>query len=162
MGKEVPADAAHWDSGDWIEWHRTATGVDDRPCAAAAAQDGLARLTALHVNLLRAARSYYTLTRSHLPVYDAIAQVHAAIYCDLPFEGSERNVDATGVEILHIPPHGPSNTVTVDLTKVFQTLIVVRIKDNFTTEARMIPREAMPDASEMTFTLSWPCLPHTI
>lgn len=85
---QIPEDAAHWDSGDWIEWHRTTTGLEDSPCSAAA-QDELARLTALHVTLLRAAKAYFAMTGHHLPVYREIAHIHAAIHCDLPLEGPD-------------------------------------------------------------------------
>ena len=155
----IPDDATHWDSGDWIEFHRSSTGLDDRPCSAAA-QDPLARMTAMHVSMLRAAKSYYEITGHHLPIYPMIAHVHAAIFFDLPLEGPQRESARSGVEILHLPPHGPGNTVTVDLTRPFHTLIVVRILDNFTTEARMIARDTLPGAREDgQYELSWQAMP---
>ncbi len=161
MGK-IPADAKHWDSGDWIEWHRKTTGLDDRPCDAAAEDDRLARLTSLHVSLLRSAKAYYYLTDHHLPVYAQIAQVHAAIHCDLPMEGPDRTCAQTRVELLHLPPHGPDNIVEVDLTRSFVTLIVVRIKDNFTCDARMIQRSGLPDTDDVAYKLRWQELPHQL
>lgn len=161
MGK-IPEDAPHWDSGDWIEWYRTLTGMDERPCSAAAEEDPLARLTSLHVSLLRAANAYYKLTGEHLPVYQKIAETHAAIHCDVPFEGPGRTCAATGIEILHLPPHSGTNRVDVDLTAPFDTLIVVRIKDNFACEARMIGRDALPEGHEGPYPLSWRNLPHEI
>ena len=157
----IPEDAAHWDSGDWIEWHRTPSGLDDRPCTAASPEP-FARLTALHVSLLRSAKSYFVLTGDHLPVYQQIALVHAAVYCDVPLEGMGRSCEKTGVEILNLPPHGPDNVVTVDLSKAFATLIVVRIKDNFTCEARMIQRRALPETTDKAYKLRWQALPHKI
>lgn len=160
MGK-IPEDAAHWDSGDWIEWHRVAPETAAESCSSAA-QDPLARLTAMHVSLMRAAKGYYEMTGHHLPVYDVIAQVHAAIHCDIPLEGPDRHCEETGVELLHLPPFGPSKTVEVDLERPFKTLIVVRIKENFTTEAKMIPRSSLPDTSEGLYSLGWRSLPHRI
>ena len=155
---QIPEDATLWDSGDWIEWHRSAPGIDDRPCGAAA-QDQMARLTALHVSMLRAAKGYFTMTGEHLPIYRQIAHVHAALYCDLPLEGVERRSDKTGIEVLFLPPMGPDNIVEVDLSKPFATLIVVRIKDNFTCEARMIQRSALPADTTGTHRLRWQALP---
>lgn len=159
---QIPEDATHWDSGDWIEWHRSLTGLDDRPCADAAPEEPLARLTALHVSLLRAAKAYFQMTGCHLPVYQQLAQTHVAIYCDMPFEGPERTCADTGVEILHLPPFSANDIVNVDLTAPFLTLFVVRIKNNFTTEARMIQRAGLPDDYEGPYPLCWKALPHKL
>lgn len=158
---QIPEDAAHWDSGDWIEWHRTETGFDDRPCNAAT-QDPMARLTALHVSLLRAAKAYHVLTGHHLPVYKQIAHVHAAIYCDVPLEGPDRDCTATGVEVLYLEPHGPDNFVEIDMSKKFASAIVVRIKDNFTCEARMIHRRNLPEKADGMHKIRWQALPHRL
>ena len=157
----IPEDAAHWDSGDWIEWHRTPSGLDNRPCSAAS-PDPLARLTALHVSLLRSAKSYFKMTGEHLPVYRQIAHVYAAIYCDVPLEGITRDCETTGVEVLYLPPQGPNNVVEVDLNKAFATLIVVRIRDNFTCEARMIQRRSLPETTENDCKIRWQSLPHQL
>ncbi|MEM1351809.1 MAG: hypothetical protein AAGF27_05665 [Pseudomonadota bacterium] len=159
---QIPADATHWDSGDWIEWHRSLSGLDDSPCTEAAPDEPLARLTSLHVNLLRAAKGYFQLTGYHLPVYQQLAQTHVAIHCDMPFEGPERTCEETGVEILHMPPHAGNDIVHVDLTKPFLTLFVVRVKNNFTTEARMIQRAGLPEAHEEPYRLRWNDLPHKL
>lgn len=158
---QIPEDAAHWDSGDWIEWHRSATGLDQSDVIEASTEP-FARLAALHVSLLRAAKGYFDLTGHHLPVYREIALTHAAIHCDLPFEGPDRTCIPTGVEVMWLAPHGPSNTVNVDLTLPFRTLIVVRIKDNFKSEARMIQREALPESHDGLYPLSWKALPHEL
>lgn len=158
---QIPEDAAHWDSGDWIEWHRTTTGLEDSPCSAAA-QDELARLTALHVTLLRAAKAYFAMTGHHLPVYREIAHIHAAIHCDLPLEGPDRTCQDTGIEIMWLEPGAPDNIVNVDLTLPFNTLIVVRINDNFKPKAAMIRRNALPDSYDGLFPLSWRAIPHKL
>ncbi len=158
---QIPEDATHWDSGDWIAWHRTEMGLDDRPCTAAT-QDTMAQLTALHVSLLRAAKGYYDMTGHHLPVYREIAHTHAAIHCDLPLSGPGTTSRETGVEVMWLEPHGPTNIVNVDLTLPFATLIVVRIKDNFKTSARMIQRSALPEAHDGPYPLRWHALPHKL
>lgn len=152
MGK-IPEDAIHWDSGDWINWHRSSEGLDDRPCSAAAEADPLARLTALNVSLLRAAKTYYTLTGKHLDVYQTIAEVYAAIHFDLPI-GTTGQQDGK-IKLLHLPPHGPHNSVDVDLSDAFDLLIVVRIKDNFTLEARTTRRQSLPEAHKGVYKLGW-------
>ena len=157
--EHIPDDATHWDGGDWIEYHRTSLGLDERP-GTAATRDPLARMTAMHVSMLRAAKSYYEITGHHLPIYRMIAHVHAAIFYDLPLEGPERCCAGTGIEILHLPPHGPDYIVQVDLSQPFHTLIVVRILDNFTTQARMIPRNALRCGRESgRYGLRWQAMP---
>ncbi len=156
MGK-IPEDAIHWDSGDWIDWHRSADGLDEGPCGAAAEEDTLARLTALHVNLLRAAKTYHVVSGDHLPVYPAIAEVYAAIHFDLPMRAADRKNGP--VKLLHIPPLGPNTTVEVNLADDFDLLIVVRIKDSFAVEARTLPRDALPAKSKGLHTLSWKSMP---
>ena len=158
---QIPEDATHWDTGDWITWHRTGPGLDQND-SVEASPEPLARLAALHVSLLRAAKGYFEMTGHHLPVYREIAYTHAAIHCDLPFEGPDRTCESTGVEVLWLEPHGPSNLVNVDLNQPFATLIVVRIKDNFKSEARMIQRAALPDSHDGPYPLSWTALPHQL
>ncbi|WP_298842262.1 hypothetical protein [uncultured Roseobacter sp.] len=150
----IPADAAHWDSGDWIEWHRTAESVQAAPCSAAG--DTEARLMALEVSLLRCARVYFHMTQEHLPVYDAIGRVHGALNFDVPLDGSRGENVLTVV----LPPMGPDNVVTVDLSHPFDALLVVRIRDNFTSDGRICARSALkvsPGAG--TLEVSWAALP---
>ncbi|MEM9639056.1 MAG: hypothetical protein AAGA94_15505 [Pseudomonadota bacterium] len=155
----IPADATHWDSGDWIDWHRKATPPGDTPCHAPS-EDPTARLHTLHTRLLQCARAHFELTGSHLPVYDAVAHIHAAIAFDLPVSGPLTCDGAEGpVQLITIAPHGPHDIVSVDLTRPFCCLVVVRIKDNFTSEARMMPRGALPDGGESSLEMRWRDLP---
>jgi len=158
----IPEGATHWDSGDWIEWHRTETGLDERPCIIAVNEEPMARLAALHLNLSRAAKAHFQLTGHHLPVYGELARAYAAVSCDLPLEGPDRCCTTTGVEIRHLAPHCADDLVHVDLTKDFATLIVVRINDNFICEARMIPRKMLPENHEGSYPVSWQSLPHKL
>jgi hypothetical protein len=158
---QIPEDAAQWDGGDWIAWHRSTPSLDDLDCVAGS-HDESARLTALHVSLLRSARAYHRMTGEHLPIYRQIAHVHAALYCDLPLEGLMRDCEGTGVEVLHLAPDGSECAIEVDLSKRFATLIVVRIRDDFTCEARMIQRKGLPERATGTQKIRWQSLPHQI
>jgi hypothetical protein len=153
MGK-IPADATHWDGGDWINWHRRAESLDAE--CTDASQDDSARLTALHVSLLSAARGYYLLTGEHLPLYPTIARVHAALNFGVPLTP---DMGESSVQVAYIPPHGPTNMVEIDLTAACTHVLVVRIKDNFSTEARMTARAALPDSAQEPFMISWSALP---
>ena len=155
---QIPQDATHWDSSDWIEWHRTASGLDDRPCIAAT-QDPFARLTALEVSLLRSAKAYHQMTGRHLPLYRTIAEVHAAIHFNLPLTGQDAEKAETEVDILHLPPFCGTSTVEVDLNKAFRYLIVVRISDSFKVEARFVDRAKLPHGAKGLFDLDWKSLP---
>jgi hypothetical protein len=155
---QIPQDATHWDSSDWIEWHRSASGLDDRPCIAAT-QDPLARLTALQVSLLRSAKAYFQMTGHHLPLYRTIAEVHAAIHFNIPLQGPDEDNSETGVELLCLPPDCSANAVEVDLNKAFQHLIVVRISDSFKVEARFVDRAKLPHNAKGLFDLDWKSLP---
>ena len=157
MGK-IPSDATHWDSGDWIDWHRRSETMDAAPCISPA-QDESARMTALHVSLLRAARAHYVLTGDHLPVYDAIAQVHAALHFCLPLKPSA--AEAASVQMLVIAPNGPTNRIKVDLAHPCSHVLVTRISDNFAVEARMLARDALPAAKTGKAEICWSDLPET-
>lgn len=155
----IPADAPHWDSGDWIDWHRNGTSVPGDPYNTPS-EDTAARLHTLHTRLLQSARAYFELTGTHLPVYEGIARLHVAIAFDMPLRGSVRcEGNAAPAQVLTIAPHGPHNIVSVDLSTPFCCLIIVRIKDNFTSEARMLPRHALPASSAGTVNLCWRDLP---
>lgn len=158
MGK-IPDDAIHWDSGDWIEWHRSTEEASDMRCISPS-DDGTARLTALLVNLLRAARIHFMITSRHLPVYDAIARTHGALHFGLPLLPNGH--PDSSVQIVHLPPHGPTNRVRVDLAQPCQQILVVRIKDNFTIEARMIARNRLPDSTDTPFDIGWSDLPQML
>ena len=118
------------------------------------------RLMALQLRLRRAARAYFDLTGAHLPICRQIAQVHAALHCDVPFSLGGQSCTASGVEILCLPPDAQDTAVLVDLSKPFATLIVVRIHEDFSCEARMIPRRALPPAAEGRHRVPWESLPH--
>lgn len=158
MGK-IPSDATYWDSGDWINWHRRTEAFEDAPCISPA-QDDSARTTALHVSLLRAAKGYHMLTGEHLPVYDAIARVHAALHFGCPLKPT--TAQAEQVQILVIAPHGPSNLVSVDLAHPCRHVLVVRIGDSFAVEGRMLARSTLPDTREGSAEISWSDLPETL
>lgn len=158
MTGRIPKDATLWDSGDWIEWHRGVSNVDAKP-RPSAARDRQAELTALRVGMLESARQFYKLTGDHLPIYQAIAEVYAATIFEFPPQTAKNFRTHPDVQILHIPPHGPDNIVHVDLNEPFSMLVVVRIKDNFTCEARMITRGQLPEATSRTLKLRWQALP---
>lgn len=154
---QIPADATHWDSGDWIEWHRTAIGKSPAP-SIATPSDPMAALTALNVNMLNSARAWWEATGEHLLVYDAIARVHAALEYDLPVSGEDPDPERM-IRICVLPPHGPGNTVDVDLGQPFSAVLLVRIRDNWTVESRMVSRARLNCAEEGTLKLSWAALP---
>ncbi|MGZ2258367.1 hypothetical protein [Roseobacter sp. A03A-229] len=157
----IPADAAHWDSGDWIDWHRTATppAQGAAPCSAPSS-DPRARLHTLHTRMLQCARAYFEMTGLHLPIYDGIARIEAALAFDLPTTDpvlGEGDLDAA--QIIVLPPHVGHEIVTVDLARPFCCLIVVRIKEDFTSDARMMPRKRLPDRQDGTVEVSWRDMP---
>lgn len=153
---KIPDDAKHWDTGDWIAWHRSSEDSHNVQCISPS-EDGSARLTALLVSLLRAARIHFALTGMHLPVFDVIARTHGALHFGLDLRPNS-HAD-TSMQIVHIPPHGPTNRVRVDLDQPCTQILVVRIKDNFSVEARMIARAHLPDRSDNPFDISWNDLP---
>ncbi|WP_299782780.1 hypothetical protein [uncultured Roseobacter sp.] len=157
----IPADATHWDSGDWIDWHRKGTPPHGDTCTAPS-DDPAARLHTLYMRLLQSARAYFELTGEHLPIYEGIARLHVAIAFDLPTRGPVRcHDDCKPAQLITIAPHGPHDVVSVDMSLPFCCLIVVRIKDNFTSEARMVPADALPDSAGDTVQLRWRDLPST-
>ncbi|MCV3273919.1 hypothetical protein [Roseobacter sinensis] len=157
----IPADATHWDSGDWIDWHRKAAAPvrEVAPCAAASA-DPRARLHTLHTRMLQCARSYFEMTGLHLPIYDGIARIEAALAFDLPTTDpvlGEGDLDAA--QIIALPPYAGHEIVTVDLSQPFCCVIAVRIKPDFTSDARMMPRKRLPDQTEGSVEISWRDMP---
>lgn len=153
---QIPADATHWDCGDWIVWHRSGTRQPDLPCAAVG--DHSAKLNLLLVSLLRAARSYHDLTGDHLDIYDRIARVHAALYYGVPLTGGTP-LEQTGVLLVTLRPDAETLTVEVDFSQPFTSILVVRIDEHFKVDARMITRRAFGERSEGTRVLKWRQLP---
>jgi hypothetical protein len=153
---QIPVDAAHWDSGDWIEWHRGGPKLPDLPCAAK--EDPDARLALLQVSLARAARSFFELTGRHLGIYDQMARVHAARHFGIPLT-CEDVLEETGVSLLTLRPFSRTQSVSVDLTFPFSSVLVVRIDNDFQTEARMITRRWLGEGNRSVKALKWRELP---
>jgi len=153
---DIPADAMHWDSGDWITWHRHAVTVPELPCAAVG--DSNAKLTLLQVSLLRAARNHFELTGTHLPIYDQIARVHAALQFGVPLTGGSA-IQVSGVHIATLTPESDPLSVEIDMGMPFTSVLVVRIDCHFRASARMITRRTMGDKAEGFKTLQWRALP---
>ncbi|GFE48577.1 hypothetical protein So717_03300 [Roseobacter cerasinus] len=157
----IPADAAHWDSGDWIDWHRQAAPPQhtSAPCAAPS-DDPQARLHSLHLRMIQCARAYHELTGLHLPIYEGIARIHAAIAFDLPASDPvQGEYDLDAAQIITLAPGGPHDIITVDLSQPFCCLIVVRINEDFSSEARMMPRKRLPDQADRSIDLRWRDMP---
>lgn len=154
----IPADATHWDSGDWIDWHRKTAPATPIPCAAPS-DDPVARLHTLHMRMLQCARAYFELSGQHLPIYDAIARIHAAVAFDLPTKPPAATDPTPTAQIIAIPPHRAHDIVTVDFSAPFSCLVVVRIDDEFASEAKMVPRSALPDRNGGTLEVRWRDLP---
>jgi hypothetical protein len=155
---QIPADAAHWDSGDWIEWHRGGPKLPDLPCAAK--KDTDAKLAQLQVSLTRAARSFFELTGTHLGIYEQMARVHAARHFGIPLD-CEDMLEETGVLLLTLRPFSRTQSVAVDLALPFSSVLVVRIDTHFRTEARMITRRRLGGGTEGTKSLKWRALPRS-
>lgn len=153
---QIPADATHWDCGDWIAWHRNGTSVTKMTCAAIGDQS--AKLNLLQVSLLRAAKSFHELTGSHLDIFNKIARVHAALYFGIPLAG-ETPLEETGVLLFTLGPDSESLSVDVDFSLPFTSVLVVRTNSNFRVEGRMVTRRALGENSEGTRTLRWQHLP---
>lgn len=155
----IPLDAIHWDSGDWIEWHRHEKQPANASCMAPS-EDPRARLFTLRTRMLQSARAYFDLTREHLCIYDQIGQIHAGLTFDLPWDGtSPIGTVSKDAQIITLPPDGDLGRIQVDMTRPFEVLIVVRIPQNFTPEARIMPRTALPDQQIGTFELHWSDMP---
>lgn len=155
---KIPTDAIHWDSGDWIDWHRQVKHPASAPCTAPS-EEPHACLYALRTSLLQNARAFLELTGDHLPIYDAIARIHAIIALDLPLKTLGDCEAAFDVEVIVLPPHAPGDSVRVDLSKPFSSLVVVRIAPDFTTQVRIIARTALPQQRENTLDIDWHDLP---
>jgi hypothetical protein len=153
---QIPVDAAHWDSGDWIQWHRGGPKLPDLPCPAK--EDLDARLALLQVSLARAARSFFELTGQHLGIYDQMARVHAARHFGIPL-GCEDVLEETSVLLLTLRPFSRTQSVAVDLTLPFSSVLVVRIDNNFQAEARIITRRRLGEGNRGVKTLKWRELP---
>ncbi len=157
----IPSDAIHWDGSDWIEWHRKPAQPlpGPAPCTAPS-DDPRARLHALHARMLQCARAYFEMTGHHLPIYDGIARIAAAISFDLPAtDPVAGDGDLDPAQIIALPPHMAHNIATVDLSEPFSSLILVRIAPDFTSDARMMPRKRLPDRQSGTVEVSWRDMP---
>ncbi len=153
----IPPDAADWDSGDWIEWHRQRDDGAATPCTAAS-DDQMAKAHSVYSALIHAARSYHRLTGQHLRVYPAIANLYGTLHHGLPLHGPAQLAGGwTKVEC--ISPQAATNIITVDLTVPFDQLLVVRISPDFEIEGRMIARSALPQTATVNYDLQWSDLP---
>ena len=155
----IPPDATLWDSGDWIEFHRrTESKVADLPYASEV--DPSARVRSAFRALIQTARLYFQVSGRHLPVFDAIAELHGAVAYDLPLPGAATTRDKGRRAVIKcLPPDDTADYVSVDLTQPFDVLVVVKISNNLIIESRILARDKLPAATSKPHVLRWNKLP---
>ena len=152
---DEPSDGI-WDDGEWISWeyinHHLVDEDDDcgvdGDCPVESPSPSTLQLWELLGELVESARTYIEVTGRHLPIYGELGELYGEIKYGIKrhkpnAEGSDGRMGNDFVEIKTISPHKTNDTVTVKRAGNFNKLLIVKISESFTFEAKMIDRKSL-------------------
>ncbi|MDW4497476.1 hypothetical protein R5H30_05745 [Sulfitobacter sp. D35] len=151
---EIPTDAVHWDSGDWIDWYRRQGTAE--PGEIAPEVDPDARVRLAYRALLQTAKLYHEATGRHLPVYEALAELHGVVAHGLSLD---RDRQDTTLRIACIAPYAEPRLLRIDFAQEFDRLLAVSIAPDFGIESRLIERHQLHGCIKGVARLKWSELP---
>ncbi len=112
-------------------------------------------------DLLTLAESYFSDTGQHLNVYGDIGELFGSIMYGIKLhknyaQGSDGKMGCDFVEIKTISPANDKERTLVRLDdRHFNTLLVVKVDEEFTVSGRLIKRSNLPNRGGKNIRLSW-------
>ena len=158
MSAEPGLDNAFWD-GEWISWDEINEQIQYKEWRARFPNADLSVVSILE-NLISTAQEYHELTGRHLQVYGDIGELYARITHGLKLhrndaQGSDGRIGNDLVEVKKITPFKSNDRVTLNLTRNFSKVLIVKINEDFDIAARLIDRKALPKTKGSRLVLDW-------
>lgn len=152
-------DNAIYDDGEWITWDEINSHLE-RLEFQSSFPDLDVDLVSIFKNLLGVAQEYHDLTGSHLQVYGDLGELYGAITYGIKLhrnyaQGSDGKLGNHFVEVKTITPFKNTDRITLNLTRNFSKVLVVKINAAFEVRGKLIDRKALPKVKGDKLTLHW-------
>ena len=152
-------DNAIYDDGEWVTWTEINSHLD-RLEFQARYPDLNVELVPIFQGLLELAQSYHEITGSHLQVYGDLGELYGAITHGLKLhrnyaQGSDGKIGDNFIEVKTITPFKRNDTVTLNLERNFNMVLIVKISADFEVSSKLIARKALPRTKGKRINLDW-------
>lgn len=147
------------DDGEWISWDWINGEIYQQELAQTY-PEAEPELVEVFEQLVEAATDYKALTGRYLQIWGELGELYAEIKFGVKLHrphtaGSDGKLGNDFVEIKTISPENAKSKIYVKRAGNFSKLLVVRISDNFTFEARMIERRELGKGKGRLARFSW-------
>ena len=152
-------DNAIWDDGEWISWDEINQQIQYKEWRARYPNADLS-VVSVFESLIDTAQHYHELTNRHLQVYGDIGELYGVITHGLKLhrnyaEGSDGRIGNDFVEVKTITPFKSNDTITLNLKRNFNKVLIVKINAEFEVRGKLISRKALPKVKGEKLQLDW-------
>lgn len=152
-------DNAIWDDGEWIGWDEINQQIHYKEWRARYPNADLS-VVSVFESLIDTAQHYHELTGRHLQVYGDIGELYGVITHGLKLhrnyaEGSDGRIGNDFVEVKTITPFKSNDTITLNLKRNFNKVLIVKINADFEVRGKLISRKALPKVKGDKLLLDW-------
>lgn len=150
---------AFWDDGEWVTWNEINEQIQHKEWRARYPNADLS-LVSVFENLLETAQSYHMLTGRHLQVYGDVGELYGVITHGLKLhriyaQGSDGRIGNDLVEVKTITPFKRNDVVTLNMTRNFSKVLLVKINEEFQIKDKLIDRRSLPKCTGDRLRLDW-------
>jgi hypothetical protein len=155
----IESNNAFWDDGEWITWDEINEQIQYKEWRARYPNADLS-LVSVFENLLETAQSYHELTGRHLQVYGDIGELYGVITHGLKLhriyaQGSDGRIGNDFVEVKTITPFKSNDVISLNMTRNFNKVLIVKINENFEIRGKLIDRRSLPKSAGDRLRLDW-------
>jgi len=152
-------DNAIWDDGEWISWDEINQQIEYKEWRARYPDADLS-MVGVFQSLISTAEEYHALTGRHLQVYGDIGELYGVITHGLKLhrnyaQGSDGRIGNDFVEVKTITPFKSNDIVTLNMTRNFSKVLIVKINADFEVRGKLIDRKALPKVKGDKLMLAW-------
>jgi hypothetical protein len=156
---ELGPDNAIWDDGEWISWDEINEQIQYKEWRARYPHADLS-VVSIFETLIETAQHYFELTGRHLQVYGDIGELYGVITHGLKLhrnyaQGSDGRIGNDFVEVKTITPFKSTNVVSLNLTRNFSKVLIVKINEDFEIRSKLIDRKMLPNTNGNKLMLDW-------
>lgn len=152
-------DNAIYDDGEWITWTEINSHLERLEFEHRFPHLDV-NLVPIFQDLLAVAQDYHVLTGSHLQVYGDLGELYGAITHGIKLhrnyaQGSDGKIGNHFVEVKTITPFKKNDAITLNLTRNFSKVLMVKIDADFEVQSRLVDRKALPKVKGDKLKLNW-------
>lgn len=148
-----------WDDGDWISWDYIADLQEDFELREAFPKSST-HLSRAFKDLVAVAEEYHSLTGRYLQIWGELGEFYAEIKYGIQrhkphVPGSDGRMGNDFVEVKTISPEKGDAEIIVKRSGNFSKLVIVRIRSDWSFDARMIDRKDLGKSDAKFARVKW-------